>query len=228
MAKRKGQAGINKGKLKMKVIDLTHTIKEDMPVYPGTEKPKLEVASTYERDMFKETLFTMFSHTGTHIDPPAHIIEGMPTLDSFGAEQFVGRGLVIDCRGLKEGEEITLELLKAYKDLDKADFLLFNTGWDKRWGDKSYFEGFPCLSIEALDYIIAGSYKGIGFDTISLDPVNSLTRHKRLFSQKAIINVENLKNLDLCGTDPFDFVCLPMKTENSDGAPCRAIGILGE
>ena len=84
----------------MKVIDLTHTIKEDMPVYPGTEKPKLEVASTYERDMFKETLFVMYSHTGTHIDPPAHIIEGKPALDSFGVEQFVGRGLVIDCRHL--------------------------------------------------------------------------------------------------------------------------------
>ncbi len=25
----------------MKVIDLTHTISEAMPVYPGTEKPKL-------------------------------------------------------------------------------------------------------------------------------------------------------------------------------------------
>ena len=212
----------------MKIIDLTHTIKENMPVYPGTEKPKLEVASTYERDLFKETLFTMYSHTGTHIDPPAHIIEGAKTLDSFRVEQFLGRGLVIDCRGLAEGEEITLEHLKTYKDLCKAEFLLFNTGWDKQWGKDSYYEGFPCLSMDVLDYIIKGEYKGIGFDTISLDPVNKLTRHKYLFSQKAIINVENLKNLDLCGKELFDFVCLPLKTENSDGAPCRAVAILGE
>lgn len=212
----------------MTVIDLTHTIKEDMPVYPGTEQPKLEVASTYERDLFKETLFVMYSHTGTHIDPPAHIIKGAKTLDAFGAEQFVGKGLVIDCRDLGENREITLELLKSHRDLDKADFLLFNTGWDKRWGDESYFEGYPCLSVEALDYVIAGNYKGIGFDTISLDPVNSLTRHKRLFSQKEIINVENLTGLEKCGADLFTFVCLPMKTESSDGAPCRAIGILGE
>ncbi len=40
----------------MKVIDLTHTIKEDMPVYPGTETPKLIPASSYEKDGFKETL----------------------------------------------------------------------------------------------------------------------------------------------------------------------------
>ena len=33
----------------MKVIDLTHTIKEGMPVFPGTEPPKLDAASTFER-----------------------------------------------------------------------------------------------------------------------------------------------------------------------------------
>lgn len=40
----------------MKVIDLTHTISEDMPVFPGSETPKLTTKSTYEKDGFKETL----------------------------------------------------------------------------------------------------------------------------------------------------------------------------
>lgn len=210
----------------MKIIDLTHTIREDMPVYPGTEKPKLTVASTYEKDLFKETLFTMFSHTGTHIDPPAHIIEGKRTLDSFGAEQFIGKGLVIDCRDTKYGGEIPLELLMSYGDIENAEFLLFNTGYDKKWGSDEYFEGFPCLSMEALDFIMERNYKGIGFDTISLDPVNKLERHRKLFSKKEIINIENLKNLDQCGQKLFTFVCLPIKTENSDGAPCRAVAII--
>ena len=212
----------------MKVIDLTQTITEKMPVYPGTEKPKFLAASTYEKDGFKETLLTMFSHTGTHIDPPAHIIEGKATLDSFEAESFVGRGLVIDCCDFSEGEEIPLERLKSNKNIDKVDFLLFNTGWDKRWGKDSYFGNYPCLSLEALDYIIRGNYKGIGFDVIGLDPISDtkLTRHNILFSKKKIINIENLKNLDLCGKEPFTFVCLPIKTENSDGAPSRAIAII--
>ena len=34
----------------MKVIDLTHTISEAMPVYPGTEKPKLTTVNTREFD----------------------------------------------------------------------------------------------------------------------------------------------------------------------------------
>ena len=90
----------------MKVIDLTHVISEEMPVYPGTEKPKLQQANTYEKDGFKETLLTMYSHTGTHMDPPNHLFADRTTLDAFPVSQFVGRALVIDCRDLKEGETI--------------------------------------------------------------------------------------------------------------------------
>ena len=60
----------------MKVIDLTHTIRPDMPVYPGTETPRFEPANSYEKDGFKETRLTMFTHTGTHMDPPAHLFAG--------------------------------------------------------------------------------------------------------------------------------------------------------
>ena len=64
----------------------------------------------------------------------------------------------------------------------------------------------------------------------SLDPISdaSLKMHKKLFSSKNIINIENLKNLDLCGSELFTFVCLPIKIENSDGAPARAIAIIEE
>lgn len=80
----------------MRVIDLTHTIKENMPVYPGTGTPKLETANTYEENGFRETLVSFYSHTGTHMDPPAHLFAGRTTLDAFPASQFLGRALVID------------------------------------------------------------------------------------------------------------------------------------
>ena len=212
----------------MKVIDLTHTIEENMPVFPGTKPPSLKAANTHERDGFKETLLTMFSHTGTHIDPPAHIFKDGKTLDSFDASTFVGTGLVIDCRHLENDAQIPLELLTSNEYVKEADFLLFNLGWDKKWGSAEYFYNYPCLSDKALEFIISGSYKGIGFDSISLDPIDSLARHKRLFASKEIINVENLKNLGECGKKPFTFVCLPMKIKDSDGAPTRAIAIIEE
>ena len=74
-----------------------------MPVYPGTEPPVLENANTYEKDGFKETKLSMFSHTGTHIDAPAHIFEHGQTLDKFEADTFVGKALVIDCREVLPG-----------------------------------------------------------------------------------------------------------------------------
>lgn len=82
----------------MKVIDLTHTISEDMPVFPGSETPKSTTKSTYEKDGFKETLLQMYSHVGTHMDPPAHIFANRKTLDQFSPEQFIGKALVVDCR----------------------------------------------------------------------------------------------------------------------------------
>ena len=115
----------------MRVIDLTHTIKADMPVYPGTGTPKLETANTYEENGFRETLVSFYSHTGTHMDPPAHLFAGRATLDAFPASQFLGRALVIDCTHLREGEAITMKELRKYGGLeDTVDFLLFYLGWD--------------------------------------------------------------------------------------------------
>ena len=212
----------------MKIIDLTHTIEENMPVYPGTECPGLETANTHERNGFKETLITMLSHTGTHIDPPAHLVKNGATLDSFEIDSFVGSAIVIDCRHLNEGEPITMTELAPYSDsLNKVDFLLFNIGWDKKWGSNDYFGDYPCVSDEVLELVIQGNYKGIGFDVIGLDPIGdaSLSRHNKLFKAKNIINIENLKNLDKCGNKPFEFICLPLKIKDSDGAPARAIAI---
>ena len=210
----------------MKVIDLTHTIQEDMPVYPGTETPRLAPANSYEKDGFKETKLTMFTHTGTHMDPPAHLFPDRTTLDLFPADQFIGQALVINCRDLKEGDAITMAHLRQYGEkVDQADFLLFNLGWDKLWGTDAYFGDYPCIDEEVLDHIIAGRYKGIGFDVIGLDPIadENLTRHKKLFREKDIVNIENLKDLHLCGDDLFHFSCFPLKINNCDGSPIRAV-----
>ena len=96
----------------MKIIDLTHTISEDMPVYPGTEPPMLKPANTYEKDGFRETLFSLYSHTGTHVDPPAHLFADRTTLDALPIEQFAGKALVIDCTRLAEGEAIRMNELE--------------------------------------------------------------------------------------------------------------------
>ena len=210
----------------MKVIDLTHVIESNMPAYPGTEPPALEPANTYEKDGFKETKVSMYTHTGTHIDPPAHLFQGRTTLDAFPPEQFIGKALVIDCTSLNEGESITADHLSRYGEkADMADFLLFRLGWDERWGTDAYYGDYPCIDDSEIEYILAGDFKGIGFDVIGLDPIadEDLTRHKKLFKEKDIINIENLCNLGSCGTELFWFSCFPLKITDCDGSPARAV-----
>ena len=210
----------------MKVIDLTHTIQVGMPVYPGTEAPALIPANSYEKDGYRETLLKMTTHTGTHMDAPAHLFPDRPTLNKLPASQFIGRALVIDCRHRHEGEAITMDDLRPYGErVDQADFLLFNLGWDKLWGTQAYFGDYPCIDDKVLDHIIAGQYKGIGFDVIGLDPIADeyLTRHRRLLSSRDVVNIENLTNLHLCGRELFNFSCFPLKLNNADGSPIRAV-----
>lgn len=215
----------------MKVIDLTHTISEDMPVYPGTEKPKLEVANTHEKDGFKETLLTMFSHTGTHMDSPNHLFSERTTLDSLPINQFIGKALVINCSNLQEGERITIDYIEPVKEkADIAEFILFYTGWDKKWRTNSYFENYPYITEEVAEYLINSKKKGVGLDLISIDSISdgNLTIHKKLLSETDIVIVENLTCLDKVGSDLFTFCALPLKYENSDGSPIRAIAILND
>jgi kynurenine formamidase len=212
----------------MKIIDLTHTVSETMPVYPGTDKPKLEVVNTYDKSGFKETLLTMFSHTGTHMDAPAHIFDKRTTLDSFPVKQFVGKALVIDCSNLSEGEKITIKYIENVKEkADEAEFILFRTDWDEFWGTDTYFGEYPYITEEVADYLIQSKKKGVGLDVIGIDPIadENLTVHKKLFSETEIVIIENLTNLKAVGNDLFTLCALPLKYENADGAPIRAIAI---
>ena len=46
----------------MRVIDLTHTITQDMPVYPGTDTPRLTPAGTYKNGGFASQEALLFLH----------------------------------------------------------------------------------------------------------------------------------------------------------------------
>ena len=214
----------------MKIIDLTHTMSREMPVYPGTETPRFDPANTYEKDGFKETRISMFSHTGTQMDPPAHLVPGRTTLDAFEASQFVGRACVIDCSELGEGGRITMaHINKNRENADKAEFILFHTGWDRYWGKEEYFGDYPYINEEVAEYLMKGK-KGVGLDVIGLDPIadENLTIHKKLFLGNEIVIIENLTNLGKLGKELFTFCALPLKYENADGSPIRAIAMTEE
>ncbi len=206
----------------MTVFDLTHTIREEMPVFPGMSLPKLEKPFKVSTHGYAETLLTMLSHTGTHMDAPAHMMETGKTLDSYPASSFIGKAIVIDTRGKNE---IDIESLKqAEKLIMGVDFVLFYTGWSALWGSDNYFKGFPALNIEAAKWLASSGIKGIGLDCISADVAESteFPNHHILFKENILI-IENLKDPDKLLGKVFMFSCLPIKYENADGSPVRAI-----
>lgn len=207
------------------VIDLTHTIAEGMPVYPGTEPPSIRQANTVERDGFAEKLVSMYSHTGTHIDAPAHMLPGAPTLDQLDAAHFVGTACVVDVAGQARIERTLLE--SQIPLLEGCDFVLFHTGWSRYWGEERYFDAFPVLSLEAAQWLAVRGLKGVGFDAISVDSVGAaemLNHH--VFFRAGMICIENLTGLDALIGKRFLFSCLPLKLAEADGSPVRAVAIL--
>lgn len=213
----------------MHIVDLTHMIEPAMPVYPGSMQPELHPVSTCERDGYKETLLEFYSHTGTHMDAPAHIFRDGLALDQLPADRFAGKALVIDCGGAGAGTILGMERLSGVRELaDQAEFLLFRTGWDRFWGQEAYFDNYPVLGADVAEYLITSGKKGVGVDTISVDPMRDhrLTLHHRLLAGGSLVILENLTNLTAVGTGLFTLCALPLKYREADGAPVRAIGLL--
>ncbi|HEY9160830.1 MAG TPA: cyclase family protein [Desulfomonilia bacterium] len=211
------------------VIDLSRTISEDMPVYPGTEQPVISNPCTIDGCGFAEKKITLYSHTGTHMDAPSHILRGAPCLEDLGAGHFIGKGAVIDLsRKAVKNHSIELDELLVFKELvTKKQFILLHTGWGKYWGRDNYFKGYPVLSTESAEWLAGFNLRGIGIDMISIDPPDTEDmRIHKIFLSRNIVIIENLSNLSELTGKNFIFCCFPLKLMNSDGSPARAIAVI--
>lgn len=212
----------------MKLFDLTHNIVPEMPVFPGTEPPVIDVSCTVEADGFLEKKITMYSHTGTHIDAPAHLIRGGNTLDDFPVEKFAGQAIVY--HHSNNVERITRQHLEHLeKGLKDSDFLLLATGWDAYWGTAKFYGTFPTLTEEAAHWLTTLNLKGVGLDVISADPIaaRDLPIHKILLGKDMVI-VENLKGVKALPVQTCHFSCFPLYFRDADGSPIRAVAMIVE
>lgn len=214
-----------------RVIDLSHLLNEKIMVYPDTAAPTFEVTNTVVKDGYREHQISMLSHTGTHIDAPCHILQNGRSLDQFQVDKFFGTAMVIPCQGR---QDISLEYLQTFEyKITKVDFVLFFTGWQYKWTTKGYFDDCPLPNREAAQWLTRFKLKGVGVDAFSLDKINSaltvneenLPNHHILLGKEVLL-IENLTNLDKLPDRAFTFQCLPLKVENADGSPVRAIAMI--
>lgn len=210
----------------MRVIDLSHPIHAGMPVYPGTPRPALTPANTIADHGFAERLLTLSSHTGTHMDAPAHLLEGGQTLDAFPPTRFVGPACVID---LTTPGLATAPLRDQAERVRGCAFALLRTGWSRFWGSPAYFRGFPTLTTDAATWLASLGLSAVGVDAISVDPIESpdLPVHRALL-RAGVLLIENLTNLELLPPRGFTLCSLPLPLADADGAPCRVIALLDD
>ena len=90
----------------MKYIDLSHPISEETSTYPSD--PDISIVREKEIHLDHTLLhrFTMGTHTGTHLDAPAHIIYGGKTLDAFPINSFMGQTVKVDINSINIMDKI--------------------------------------------------------------------------------------------------------------------------
>ena len=212
------------------MIDLTHTITPDIPVYPGTPSPAMSPLCTITSSGFRETAIALTSHTGTHMDAPSHLLRDGRSLDQMPMSQFSGRATVLDVSGLGAGNVITEEFLRErHDDIYCMDFVLFYTGWEDRWGGPDFLEDrFPVPNEAAARYLTSCGLKGVGTDAVSIDRMDGGLPVHSILLKAGVLSLENLCLKKVRGRKDFLFFALPMKIQDADGAPIRAFAELRE
>jgi len=211
----------------MRVVDLSHPITVDMPVYPGDPLPSLDVVSTPAGAGYVTRRITLGSHAGTHMDAPAHMIAGGRTLDAYPVGHFIGPAAVLDLRACAGSSIETAALLPHQEIIAGCAFLLLNTGRHRHWGEDCYFVDYPVLSLDAALWLAGLGLRGIGVDTVSVDGADAAEYaiHHAFLSRDLVI-VENLTNLAALPDAGFTFAAFPLRIDRADGSPVRAVAML--
>jgi arylformamidase len=198
------------------LIDLSVQLDSDTPAYPGDPHIRIEQSERFETDGYVGHAATLGTHTGTHIDAPAHMIPGAPTLGDVPLDTFSGTGKVVNGLSLTAARSA---------DIQPGDIVLFYTGMSDQYYDPSYFTNYPVMPDELVDYLISQRVKLVGLDTCSADNQPGFPIHKKLLGASIPI-IENLTNLASLANNPFQVYALPLKF-NLDGAPARVVAQVG-
>ena len=214
----------------MKIIDLTLTVSDKIPTFPGSPQPNFIPWENIKEDGYNLEVLFLSSHTGTHMDAPHHFLEKGAKIHEISLKKLVSEAALIQCRK-NGGQSITkTDIQKFEKNHGKIDgfsSVIFLTGWQRNLQKKHYFTNNPGLSVSAAKYLVSKKISLVGIDSPSIDlgkdPKFSV---HQVFAKKGILIVENLANLDKIKSPTFHLVVLPLKLKNATGSPVRAIAFI--
>ena len=214
----------------MKVIDLTLTVSNKIPTFPGSPQPNFIPWENIKEDGYNLELLFLSTHTGTHMDAPHHFLEKGAKIHEISLKNLVSEAVLIKSRK-KSNESITKtdiqKFEKKHGKIDGFSSVIFSTGWQRNLQKKYYFTESPGLSVSAAKYLASKKINLVGIDSPSIDVgTDSKFSVHQIFAKKGMLIVENLANLDKIKSSTFHLVVLPLKLKNATGSPVRAVAFV--
>lgn len=223
----------------VKIIDLTHTLSENIPVHPLKTPFTRKVRAHYEHKACYEDIF-LSSGIGTHMDAPRHFYADGKSIAEIPLEKCCGFACVLhlsefvkDNADYEIGAKDILHFEKAHGTIPAHAIVLAHTGWDRYWMQEKYINvdakgiaHFPGFSQSAAKLLLERNVNGVGIDTTGIDVgcAKDPLAHSLLL-QKNLFLVEGLANLSkLPATGCFVYI-LPVKIKDAPESPVRAMGI---
>jgi len=204
------------------IHDITLTISESLPVWPGDPPVQMSQPFSLARgDFCTVTRLDISAHTGTHVDAPAHFIPGGAGVDALDLNVLIGPAWVT---AVPDAPEITAETLAALSIPPGARRLLCQTCNSARWarGETNFATDFTAVTADGAAWLVEHGIRLIGVDYLSVSPYEeTIPTHQILLEAGVIV----LEGLDLSAVDPgaYELICLPLKLAGADGAPARAV-----
>jgi arylformamidase len=205
----------------VRIIDVSRGIHPDMATWPGDPGVEVLPASRIaEGDPANVSELRLGTHTGTHIDPPVHFLEGAGGADGVPLEPLVGEAVVADLRGTEEA--ISAADLEALDLPPGTERLLMKTHNQERPPGEGE-AGYAALAADTAAWALERGLRLVGTDSLSIEYQGNdgFPVHTGLLEAGVVI----VEGLDLSDVEPgsYRLVCLPLRLLDGDGAPARAI-----
>ena len=204
-----------------RIHDISAPVRTGGLVYPGNPGISIEPQQAISQGAGANVSSISFgSHTGTHVDAAKHFFDDGQTVDRIPLEHFIGPAILIAF------DDDVMSVGAA--DLDRHDIgkhtrVLIRTRNSTFPDDSDFHRDYTYLAPDGAEFLVSRGVELVGVDYLSIEQFRSgHHRTHRTLLEKSIVIVEGLM---LAGVPPgeYELICLPLRLENLDGAPARAV-----